>query len=160
MDGLSILLSAGQLLGLPVVIYLAVSGRFTLVPLSMIVVLVVHFAPYGARRWPTPCQPTNDSRGGLMAALSHALFADRAAKLCRALATAGLSRHVHIKASRTLQVTGGGERVDRFPPEFHVVADGDIVDAVREFVRRTCDRRRLSLCPSVPSRPFLLPLAG
>jgi hypothetical protein len=46
MDGLSILLSAGQLLGLPIVIYLVVTGRFTLVPLSMIILLVVHFAPY------------------------------------------------------------------------------------------------------------------
>lgn len=46
MDGLPIFLSAGQLLGLPVVIYVVATGRFTLVPLSMTILLVVHFAPY------------------------------------------------------------------------------------------------------------------
>jgi hypothetical protein len=46
LDSLSILLSTGQLLGLPIVIYLVATGRFTLVPLSMTILLVVHFAPY------------------------------------------------------------------------------------------------------------------
>jgi hypothetical protein len=46
MDSLSMLLSAGQLLGLPIVLHLVATGRFTLVPLSMTILLVVHFAPY------------------------------------------------------------------------------------------------------------------
>jgi hypothetical protein len=46
MDSLSILLSSGQLLALPVVMYLVATGRFTLVPLLMTILLVVHFAPY------------------------------------------------------------------------------------------------------------------
>lgn len=46
MDMLSVLLSAGQLLALPLVILLVATRRYTLVPLVMVVVLVVHFAPY------------------------------------------------------------------------------------------------------------------
>jgi hypothetical protein len=46
MDSLTILLASGQLLGLPIIIYLVAAGRFTLVPLSMVLLLVVHFAPY------------------------------------------------------------------------------------------------------------------
>lgn len=46
MEGLSIMLACGQLLGLPVVIYLVAVGRLTIVPLVMVVLLVVHFAPY------------------------------------------------------------------------------------------------------------------
>jgi hypothetical protein len=45
MDNLTILLAIGQLLGLPIVIYLVASARFTLVPLGMVILLVVHFAP-------------------------------------------------------------------------------------------------------------------
>lgn len=46
MDSLTILLACGQLLGLPVVIFLVAGRRFTLVPLSMVILIVVHFAPY------------------------------------------------------------------------------------------------------------------
>lgn len=46
MDDLSILLSSGQLVGLPVVVYLVVRERFALVPLAMVMLLAVHFAPY------------------------------------------------------------------------------------------------------------------
>lgn len=46
MDDLTILLATGQLLGLPIVIYLTAKARFTLVPLAMVILLVVHFAPY------------------------------------------------------------------------------------------------------------------
>lgn len=46
LDSLPIVLSSGQLLALPVVVHLVATGRFTLVPLAMSVVLVVHFAPY------------------------------------------------------------------------------------------------------------------
>lgn len=46
MDGLAVLLSSGQLLGLPIVVYVAARGRFTQVPLAMVILLVVHFAPY------------------------------------------------------------------------------------------------------------------
>lgn len=46
MDNLSILLASGQLLGLPIVIYLVARGRFARVPLAMVTILVVHFAPY------------------------------------------------------------------------------------------------------------------
>lgn len=46
MESLTILLSSGQLLALPVVIYLVASKRYTTVPLAMVIVLVVHFAPY------------------------------------------------------------------------------------------------------------------
>lgn len=46
MDSLTILLSSGQLLALPVVIYLVVQERYTAVPLAMVLMLVVHFAPY------------------------------------------------------------------------------------------------------------------
>lgn len=46
MDGLSVLLACGQLLGLPMVIYLMARGRYTQVPLAMVVLVVVHFAPY------------------------------------------------------------------------------------------------------------------
>ncbi|USQ77553.1 DUF7010 family protein [Ornithinimicrobium cryptoxanthini] len=46
MQSLTILLSSGQLLALPVVIYLVVRQRYTAVPLAMVLVLVVHFAPY------------------------------------------------------------------------------------------------------------------
>ncbi|MGO1661594.1 MAG: DUF7010 family protein [Canibacter sp.] len=46
MNTLSVLLSAGQLLALPLVIYLVASRRYTLVPLGTAIVLVVHFAPY------------------------------------------------------------------------------------------------------------------
>lgn len=46
MNSLSVLLSAGQLLALPLVIFLVASRRYTLVPLAMAIVLVVHFAPY------------------------------------------------------------------------------------------------------------------
>lgn len=46
MDMLSVLLSVGQLLVLPLVIFLVATRRYTLVPLAMAIVLVVHFAPY------------------------------------------------------------------------------------------------------------------
>ncbi|MFK5645333.1 DUF7010 family protein [Ornithinimicrobium sp. LYQ121] len=46
MDSLAILLSSGQLLALPLVIYLVARGRYTLVPFAMVIVLVVHFASY------------------------------------------------------------------------------------------------------------------
>ncbi|MFC5337138.1 DUF7010 family protein [Leucobacter denitrificans] len=46
MDTLSVLLSAGQLLALPLVILLVATRRYTQVPLAMAIVLVVHFAPY------------------------------------------------------------------------------------------------------------------
>ena len=46
MDSLVILLATGQLFGLPIVIYLVAKARFTLVPLAMVILLVVHFAPY------------------------------------------------------------------------------------------------------------------
>ncbi|MGO1488718.1 MAG: DUF7010 family protein [Arachnia sp.] len=46
MDSLVILLAAGQLLGLPIVIYLTVAERYTLVPLAMALLVAVHFAPY------------------------------------------------------------------------------------------------------------------
>lgn len=46
MDMLSVLLSAGQLLALPLVILLVAKRRYTQVPLAMAIVLVVHFAPY------------------------------------------------------------------------------------------------------------------
>lgn len=46
MEMLSILLASGQLLALPLVIYLVVRQRYTLVPLAMAIILVVHFAPY------------------------------------------------------------------------------------------------------------------
>lgn len=46
MDSLVILLASGQLLGLPIVIYLTVKERFGLVPLAMALLVAVHFAPY------------------------------------------------------------------------------------------------------------------
>ncbi len=46
MDTLALLFSSSQLLGLPVIVYLVISRRFTLVPLSSTILLVVHFAPY------------------------------------------------------------------------------------------------------------------
>lgn len=46
MDMLSVLLSAGQLLALPLVILLVATRRYTQVPMAMAIVLVVHFAPY------------------------------------------------------------------------------------------------------------------
>ncbi|MGB7449716.1 MAG: hypothetical protein WA892_11395, partial [Ornithinimicrobium sp.] len=46
MQGLSVLLSMGQLLGLPIVIYLVARGQFTRAPLAMVILLAVHFAPY------------------------------------------------------------------------------------------------------------------
>jgi len=46
MDSLVILLAAGQLLGLPIVIYLTVAVGYTLVPLAMALLVAVHFAPY------------------------------------------------------------------------------------------------------------------
>lgn len=46
MDQLSVLLASGQLLGLPIVIFLVARRRYGLVPLSMLILLVVHFAPY------------------------------------------------------------------------------------------------------------------
>ena len=46
MDMLSVLLSAGQLLALPLVILLVATRQYTRVPLAMVIVLVVHFAPY------------------------------------------------------------------------------------------------------------------
>lgn len=46
METLSILLASGQLLALPLVIYLVARRRYTLVPLAMAIILVVHFAPY------------------------------------------------------------------------------------------------------------------
>ena len=46
MNMLSVLLSAGQLLALPLVIFLISTHRYTLVPLAMAIILVVHFAPY------------------------------------------------------------------------------------------------------------------
>ncbi len=46
MNTLVILLASGQLLGLPIVIYLTVSERYSLVPLAMTLLVAVHFAPY------------------------------------------------------------------------------------------------------------------
>ncbi len=46
LDDLTVVLATGQLLGLPVVVYLVLSRRYELVPLAMVVLLVVHFAPY------------------------------------------------------------------------------------------------------------------
>jgi hypothetical protein len=46
MDTLVLLFSSGQLLGLPAIVYLVISRRFTLVPLSFTILLVVHFVPY------------------------------------------------------------------------------------------------------------------
>lgn len=46
LDSLSVAMATGQLLGLPVVIFFIMSQRYTLVPLGMVVLLVVHFAPY------------------------------------------------------------------------------------------------------------------
>lgn len=46
MESISVLLSMGQLLALPVVILLVAQRRYTLVPLAMVIMLVVHFAPY------------------------------------------------------------------------------------------------------------------
>ncbi len=46
MDALVILLASGQLLGLPIVIYLTVAKRYSLVPLAMALLVAVHFAPY------------------------------------------------------------------------------------------------------------------
>lgn len=45
-DALSVTLATGQLLGLPVVAFLVLSGRYVLVPLGMVTLLVVHLAPY------------------------------------------------------------------------------------------------------------------
>ena len=46
MQGLSVLLSMGQLLGLPIVIYLVARGQYSRAPLAMVILLAVHFAPY------------------------------------------------------------------------------------------------------------------
>lgn len=46
MEGVSVLLASGQLLGLPIVIYLTARNHFTRVPLAMVILLAVHFAPY------------------------------------------------------------------------------------------------------------------
>ncbi|GLY13713.1 hypothetical protein Kisp01_07290 [Kineosporia sp. NBRC 101677] len=46
LDDLSVVLATGQLLGLPIVVYLVLSRRYELVPLAMALLLVVHFAPY------------------------------------------------------------------------------------------------------------------
>lgn len=46
MDLLSALIGSGQLLALPLVIYLVATRRYTLVPLAMAIVTAVHFAPY------------------------------------------------------------------------------------------------------------------
>ncbi|WP_019872173.1 DUF7010 family protein [Salinispora oceanensis] len=46
LESLSVVLATGQLLGLPVVIFLVLSRRYTLVPLGAVILLVVHFAPY------------------------------------------------------------------------------------------------------------------
>lgn len=45
-DTLVILLAAGQNLGLPIVIYLTASKRYSMVPLAMALLVAVHFAPY------------------------------------------------------------------------------------------------------------------
>lgn len=39
-------LASGQLLALPLVIFLVVRHRYTLVPFAMTIIVVVHFAPY------------------------------------------------------------------------------------------------------------------
>src|SRR5699024_11784205 len=49
MDLLPVLLRVGQLLVLPLVIFLVATRRYTLVPLAMAIVLVVHFALYSWR---------------------------------------------------------------------------------------------------------------
>ncbi len=46
LDALVILLAAGQNLGLPILIYLTVSRRYSMVPLAMALTVAVHFAPY------------------------------------------------------------------------------------------------------------------
>ncbi|MDO5737319.1 MAG: hypothetical protein Q4P15_12680 [Propionibacteriaceae bacterium] len=46
LDTLVILLASGQLLGLPIVIYLTMAKRYTMVPLAMALLVAVHFAPY------------------------------------------------------------------------------------------------------------------
>lgn len=46
LDNLSVVLACGQLLGLPMVAHLVARDRFTQVPSAMIILLVVHFAPY------------------------------------------------------------------------------------------------------------------
>lgn len=46
LDSLSVTMATGQLLGFPVVILLVLSRRYTLVPLGLVILLVVHFAPY------------------------------------------------------------------------------------------------------------------
>lgn len=46
MDNLVTLLASGQMLGLPIVIYLTVVHRYSLVPLAMALLVAVHFAPY------------------------------------------------------------------------------------------------------------------
>lgn len=46
LDMLSVLLASGQLLALPLVGYLVAQRQYTLVPLAMTIIVVVHFAPY------------------------------------------------------------------------------------------------------------------
>lgn len=46
MTGLSILLASGQALGLPIAIYQVARGQFSRVPLTMVILIAVHFAPY------------------------------------------------------------------------------------------------------------------
>lgn len=46
MDEVSVWLAVGQLLGLPIAIYFVMRQQFTQVPLVMVVLVVVHFAPY------------------------------------------------------------------------------------------------------------------
>lgn len=45
-DALAVIAASGQLTGLPVVVFLVVTGRYTLVPLGMVTLLVVHLGPY------------------------------------------------------------------------------------------------------------------
>lgn len=71
MDNVSVLLALGQVLGLPVVIYLARNKQFSLVPLAMVMLLVVHFAPY-SWLYATPLYFVAGGAISVAAALAHA----------------------------------------------------------------------------------------
>ena len=71
MDDVSVLLALGQVLALPIVIYLVVRQQLTVVPLAMAIMLVVHFAPY-SWLYATPLYFVAGGAISVAAALAHA----------------------------------------------------------------------------------------
>lgn len=72
MESVAILLACGQLLGLPVVIYWVARGHFARVPLGMVILVVVHFAPY-SWLYATPLYLVMGAAVSVVAVLADAL---------------------------------------------------------------------------------------